>query len=506
MRTFTPAILASLAGRSGAGRAVVITRRDGAILRLIEAMTPKTIGGQTYVPGTGLIVGSIPFAANEQATSVDLDVVAVPGGVIDLGQIRAGIYRGARVDIYMINRLAASDGLSLLFSGVAGQITERGLGRITIEAVGPLARAAQLWAHKYSPNCRWLFGDGNCTIALAGLSSAGTVTASDGGYGVTLSGASGVDDYWTGGHLHVESGLMAGFDFEVRGWVAATGALTLYLPVAQYLSAGDVLTLYPGCTYQLAGAGGCSERWANAINFGGEPFMPGLNSLTSLGINSLGSSGTPSGTDPTGSSSGGGGGLQTIFSTAGDFIAFSDDHLTVSLGPRGGSENFNSALTNTYRTDGQYYFEITAINSRFPEDGSAPMAFGITAAGYNVNDGSMNDAMAVNNSGLITQYNTPTIAFPGVSNGTVISVAVNLNTGMIWFRTNGSAWNPRSDGTSGDPTTGTGGFDYLAVFPSWAGQPIYAGVGFCLEGQSAAGNFKTAFVYDLPVDYLPFGV
>jgi hypothetical protein len=38
---------------------------------------------------------------------------------------------------------------------------------------------------------------------------------------------------------------------------------------------GDHVRILPGCSKQMLGANGCAEKFNNAINFQGEPYIPG---------------------------------------------------------------------------------------------------------------------------------------------------------------------------------------------------------------------------------------
>ena len=245
MRALTPALLASAASYWAPGRAIVITRVDGTVLRLAEMMSTRTFDGNTFLPGSCLVVGSIPLALNEEAASVDFDVFSDEGGAIDPNDVMDGLYRGAAVEIYAINRFTPADGLGLLFSGKAGAVQRKSHGRVTMQVIGPLGQAALELGHKFSPTCRWIFGDEDCGKPLEPYKVIGTVTATGSGHSLPITGFNHADPMYDprGGFFTVQSGRMTGFRFEF----ARPGfSAFLYLPVGDLFSAGDVLWIYPG--------------------------------------------------------------------------------------------------------------------------------------------------------------------------------------------------------------------------------------------------------------------
>jgi hypothetical protein len=78
--------------------------------------------------------------------------------------------------------------------------------------------------------------------------------------------------WFTGGVIVWESGGNAGLASEVAAWDPAAGALDLLLAPPSPITAGDAFRISPGCDKRLAT---CAGAFANAINFRGEPHVPG---------------------------------------------------------------------------------------------------------------------------------------------------------------------------------------------------------------------------------------
>jgi hypothetical protein len=85
-----------------------------------------------------------------------------------------------------------------------------------------------------------------------------------------------IDGWFSGGVLTWESGPNAGRAIEVESWTQATGHLELLLPMGYAIETGDLFRLHPGCDKRLDT---CIDRFANVLNFRGEPYLPGADLL-----------------------------------------------------------------------------------------------------------------------------------------------------------------------------------------------------------------------------------
>jgi hypothetical protein len=87
-----------------------------------------------------------------------------------------------------------------------------------------------------------------------------------------------IDGWFAGGVLTWESGANAGRAIVVRAWTQATGELELLLPMGYAIEPGDTFRIHPGCDKRLDT---CIDRFANVLNFRGEPYVPGQDALMS---------------------------------------------------------------------------------------------------------------------------------------------------------------------------------------------------------------------------------
>jgi hypothetical protein len=87
-----------------------------------------------------------------------------------------------------------------------------------------------------------------------------------------------VDGWFAGGVLTWETGPNAGRSIEIKGWTAGEGRIELFLPMGYGIEIGDVFRIHPGCDKRLDT---CITRFANVLNFRGEPYVPGQDAMMS---------------------------------------------------------------------------------------------------------------------------------------------------------------------------------------------------------------------------------
>jgi hypothetical protein len=75
------------------------------------------------------------------------------------------------------------------------------------------------------------------------------------------------------------SGANAGTESYVRTWTPTTKELRLYAPTQNAISGGDKFIFSQGCNKTITD---CAQRFSNAINFRGEPYLPGPQRILEL--------------------------------------------------------------------------------------------------------------------------------------------------------------------------------------------------------------------------------
>lgn len=96
---------------------------------------------------------------------------------------------------------------------------------------------------------------------------------------IAVSEARAIDGWFDQGALIMESSQNAGKAIEIKSWTQVPSQLGLYLIPPFFPQSGAKVRLYAGCDKRI---GTCVNKFSNVVNFRGEPFIPGADSLNSF--------------------------------------------------------------------------------------------------------------------------------------------------------------------------------------------------------------------------------
>lgn len=192
--------------------------------------------------------------------------------------MRAGLFDYAEVRIFLINWADTSMGIMRMRRGWLGEvvITDKGIFRTELRGLTQVLQ--QNIGEVYTPECRADLGDSRCKVDLSALERTGTITGvtSRQVFAATISGAATPANWFDGGVLEWTTGANAGRSVEVK--TEASGTFTIYLAVSYPIEVGDEFEIVPGCDKRFET---CKAKYNNAINFRGEPYVPGQDSILS---------------------------------------------------------------------------------------------------------------------------------------------------------------------------------------------------------------------------------
>ena len=252
-----------------------VVRADGVALGYTTHDRPLQIAGMRYESAPGMTPSAIVSSADLQVDTMDVGG-ALTSDTITAADLAAGRYDGAAVEIFMVDWQAPDAGRQLLARGHVGSV-EAGIDAdsgFVASFRGPTAGLAITAVESYSPQCRAELGDTRCRVATRGRTQRLALAAHDDN-AIALPADVAVADY-IDGRLRVLEGPLAGIE---RRIVAANGS-QLRLDAALDLTPGTIVQIWEGCdkTFQT-----CRNRFGNAINFRGEPHVPGADLLTRFG-------------------------------------------------------------------------------------------------------------------------------------------------------------------------------------------------------------------------------
>lgn len=249
-----------------------VRRRDGFLIGFTTHDRAVMFNGVPCQPASAFTPSAI--AASNAFNVDELEVAgALSSAAIAEADLRAGLYDFAEVAVALVNWADAAQGALHLKRGWIGEVSLRN-GGFTAEIRGLTQALQQTFGEIYSPECRADLGDARCGVDLPALAVNGSVTAAASRHAFTTSTLGRPDGWFAYGRLRWLSGGNAGAMMEIR---SQTGDdLELYDDMAQTIAPGDLFIAYPGCDKRFAT---CGEKFANRVNFRGEPHVPGTDAL-----------------------------------------------------------------------------------------------------------------------------------------------------------------------------------------------------------------------------------
>lgn len=163
----------------------------------------------------------------------------------------------------------------------------------------------------------------------------------------------------------------------------------------------------------------------------------------------------------------------------------------------GGSATNGGVRSTTSKTTGKVYLEYTCTNL-----GGANTGCGIaTGSAALATMGSTTVGVAlVYFSGSLYFNGSQVSTLPGVTGGSVVCVAIDVTSSLLWMRVNGGNWN--GSGTA-NPATGVGGINIASLFPSNA---VFAAVTVNATNADVTANFGgSAFAQTVPSGFVAWG-
>jgi hypothetical protein len=235
-----------------------------------------------------VIVEAVDDSTNVLATILDtgFEVIEPEDSWVQRGVSQAQLPSGTRaLRIRLLHQLVAGGQSNAAFDDISAGVTDTTASaptaadfenRIyrcvvpgTTAAVGPV----------YDTTVGEQTTDGSAVFeAMEAWSRSGTVVnvVDRASFTAAIDEPRAVDGWFAGGVLTWESGPNAGRAIEVESSTQATGQLELLLPMGYAIQPGDLFRVQPGCDKRLDT---CIERFANVLNFRGEPYVPGQDSL-----------------------------------------------------------------------------------------------------------------------------------------------------------------------------------------------------------------------------------
>lgn len=247
-----------------------IERRDGVTIGLTAHDRDLVIDGLVYRAAPGMTPSAVTRSASLDADSMDV-TGALTSVAISERDLLAGRWDGARVSLFATDWSAPGERVAL-GGGVIGAVETQG-DALTAELRGVAAALERPVVEETSPECRAELGDTRCRVAMAGRRVFARVVAAEDEV-LTLDVSEPVANGFGGGRLRWFSGANSGLEDAVA---RSDGETVTLRRVPRFEGVGALVELIEGCDKSIAT---CAGRFGNALNFRGEPYLPGVDLLT----------------------------------------------------------------------------------------------------------------------------------------------------------------------------------------------------------------------------------
>jgi uncharacterized phage protein (TIGR02218 family) len=249
-----------------------LERRDGVALGFTGHDRDLEIGGLVYRAAPGMLPSAISLTDGFDPAALDVKG-ALTSGAITAADLGAGRWDGAALTLFMTDWEAPGAEALPLARGSLGEVVIKG-DAFEAELRGPAALLDAPVVEQVSPECRAQLGDKRCRVDMGARTRVTRVAAVVEEVVLEVEDAAAGNAY-AYGRLRWLGGANSGTASAILG--SEDGVLTLREPPAFPPAVGDLVEIAEGCDKMLAT---CAGRFANALNFRGEPHLPGIDLLT----------------------------------------------------------------------------------------------------------------------------------------------------------------------------------------------------------------------------------
>ncbi|MDZ4308364.1 DUF2163 domain-containing protein [Allopontixanthobacter sp.] len=246
-----------------------IHRRDGVTLGFTSHNRDLWFGGILHRAAPGMVPSAIRRTADLSPDSTDV-TGALGHDSISAADLALGRFDNAQVQIGAVDWETLE--FAALYNGSIRTVSAEG-GSFSAELRSAKSELELDFIPRTSPTCRAQFCGKGCTLSLARFAHEAALGELD--LAANTVRFEGIDaPLFAEGEIRWVDGPQAGVRMLVIE--VKSGGLALDVPLDPGLAPGTRAILTEGCDHTLAV---CSTRFGNAVNFQGEPFLPGNDLL-----------------------------------------------------------------------------------------------------------------------------------------------------------------------------------------------------------------------------------
>ena len=273
MRTASSPLNAHLAGEvTSLAICWKLTLVDTSVMGFTDHTSDLTISSQLYKAATGFSPTSIETKDRFSVDNLDVAGVLDTASITE-ADIMAGKYDFAEIEIFMVNVTDLTQGTITHRRGWLGEVSLKN-SQFIAEVRGLTQKLSQNIVELYSPTCRAIFGDTRCKVNLASFTVGSTVNTVTSRQVIICNSMTQAAGYFSSGEIRWLTGANAGRRMEIKEF--SNKQFTLVLPMPNNIAVGDTFNAIAGCDKTF---NNCFSKFSNAVNFRGEPYVPGMDKM-----------------------------------------------------------------------------------------------------------------------------------------------------------------------------------------------------------------------------------
>lgn len=249
-----------------------LERTDGVALGFTSHDRDLRLGGLVYRALPGMLPSAVSLSDGFEADNLDIKG-ALTSDAINAADLAAGRWDGAALAIFIADWEDPAAEPVALAHGTIGDVAVK-RGGFEADLRGPAAALERQVVEQTSPECRAELGDKRCRVDMAARTRIVRIAAVAGESEIEVAVPL-EEGAWAYGRVRWISGANSGLAAGIAG--SAGSRLLLRDPPAFAAATGDLIEITEGCDKSLST---CSGRFGNALNFRGEPHLPGMDLLT----------------------------------------------------------------------------------------------------------------------------------------------------------------------------------------------------------------------------------
>lgn len=276
----SPSLLTEIISRSpDVAWCALFTRKDGGQIGFTVISTPFTFGGIYYNVLDGIDPSALKSNSGTSPDNVEIRGL-LSSTLIKEQDIVNGLYNDCTIELFIVAYSNLAWGKMTKFKGdIVSFDLENDIFTFEIHALS--GRMKQLQGDETSLTCRTSFCSPQCKLVLATYTHASSVFSVVDALTINFNDGSATGFYRFGSWVTWTSGVLNGVTREIKSHTLVAGKAQIILrdPVPQLPSVADACNLIQGCDLEWP----TCKSLGNAINFRGEPFLPGNLQLITAG-------------------------------------------------------------------------------------------------------------------------------------------------------------------------------------------------------------------------------